>query len=131
MKWKPDWPEAAERLTALWRGEPLDRACIAIRAPRDGGVPPPAPTAEARWLDPDWLLKDVRATLANTWWGGEAVPSYLRTVQAAGKIVHISVPAANVEPLVKSLDRRLLMLDTYCRTVAEGEALLASLQRWG
>jgi hypothetical protein len=79
MRYKPDWPAAEARLTALWNGRHLGRPCIAVTAPRDGGVAwPPAPaSAEARWLDPDYVLPALRAALANTCWAGESIPSYL------------------------------------------------------
>ncbi|OGV84698.1 MAG: hypothetical protein A2340_15295 [Lentisphaerae bacterium RIFOXYB12_FULL_60_10] len=56
--------------------------------------------------------------------------AFYRQVQKAGKIVHIHLPPENVEPLVRELDPNLLMLHTWCRTVAEGEALLESADRW-
>jgi hypothetical protein len=80
VSYKPDWPEARRRLTALWGGEMLDRPCIAVRAPRQVESPTPVPEPaddEARWLDPDYRLAVVRRELAGTWWGGEAVPSSL------------------------------------------------------
>lgn len=80
MFYKADWPEAQRRLTALWRGERLDRPCIAVTAPQamDNPAPLPAPRDdEARWLDPDYRLAVLRRELAGTWWGGEATPSSL------------------------------------------------------
>ena len=79
MRYKPDWPEARERLSALWRGQPLDRPCIAVTAPSGQAVQwPPAPqSAEQRWMDPAWNAQAALALIAGTWWGGEAVPSYL------------------------------------------------------
>ena len=80
MQYKPDWAEARERFTALWEGRVTDRPHIGILAPNpDGGVtaPPPPEDAEARWLDPAWVIPSLRASLANTYWAGETVPSYL------------------------------------------------------
>ena len=79
MKYKPDWPQARQRLSALWQGELLERPCLAVTAPNGGGVPAPKPPEdlEARWLDPDYLMGVVRARMANTWWGGESIPSFL------------------------------------------------------
>jgi hypothetical protein len=79
MKYKPDWHAAEKRLTALWNHEVLERPCIAVTAP-NGKTPEPAPTpcsARQKWLDPDWVRSDMVARLESTWWGGEAVPSYL------------------------------------------------------
>ena len=91
MKYKSDWPEAKARLTALWEGQPTDRPCISVAVskaqrtfdnPADkhdkkfwGATPPPS--AEAQWLDPDWVVREALYKIENTWWGGEAIPSYL------------------------------------------------------
>ncbi|HOX08903.1 MAG TPA: hypothetical protein PK280_21085 [Planctomycetota bacterium] len=79
MRANDNWPEARERLTALWRGQQLDRPCIGVTAPSGDAqprlVPPEDP--EAFWLDPAWIRRKVRAEIEGTWWGGEAVPSSL------------------------------------------------------
>lgn len=80
MKYKDDWPDARQRLTALWQGEMLDRPCITVRAPKPGAAPRSVPRPaddEARWLDPDYLVADALRQIESTWWGGEAIPSYL------------------------------------------------------
>ena len=79
MRFKADWDEAKARLTALWRGTPLDRPCIAVTAPSGREVAwPPAPVSHAQqWVDPDWVVRQALASMESTWWGGEAVPSYL------------------------------------------------------
>ncbi len=53
-----------------------------------------------------------------------------RQIQAAGRIVHVQVPVQHVEPLVRELDPALLMLDTWCPTRGEGEALLEQCMKW-
>lgn len=79
MRYKTDWPEARDRLSALWRGERLDRPCLAVTAPSGAALPWPAAPAnpEQRWLDPDYVTAAAAANLANTWWGGEAIPGVL------------------------------------------------------
>lgn len=79
MRYKPNWDEAQERLSAMWEGRAAGRPCISITAPSGEAVPAPAAPEdpERKWLDPGWVLADMSAALANTWWGGEAVPSYL------------------------------------------------------
>jgi len=79
MKYKPDWAEARERLTALWNHETLDRPCIAVIAPNGKKTPAPELPAnlEDIWLNIEWVKKAYLAKLENTWWGGEAIPSYL------------------------------------------------------
>lgn len=79
MKYKPDWPEAQKRLTALWNHDVLDRPCLAVTAPSGRKLDPIPPPDEPRrkWLDPAWILRDLPVRLESTWWGGEAIPSYL------------------------------------------------------
>jgi 5-methyltetrahydrofolate--homocysteine methyltransferase len=78
MKYKPDWDEAKARLTALWNGEALDRACLSVTAGNGKKMPAPSPRdAEARWMDPDYVIPTALATIENQWWGGESIPSYL------------------------------------------------------
>jgi hypothetical protein len=80
MDYKEDWPEARRRLSALWRGERLDRPCIAVHAPRPVTRPTPVPEPaddEARWLDPAYRVALARRQMESQWWGGEAVPSSL------------------------------------------------------
>lgn len=66
-------------MTALWRGEHLDRPCLCVTAPSGVKVNwPKAPTdPEAYWLDPTWMRQKVRAEITQTWWGAEAMPSSL------------------------------------------------------
>ena len=79
MRAHENWPEARDLLTALWRGERLDRPCIGVTAPSGKAAawlsPPDNP--EEFWLDPAWVRRKVRAEIDGTWWGGEAVPSCL------------------------------------------------------
>lgn len=79
MKYKPNWDDTQERLTALWQGRALGRPCLAVTAPsgRAPQTPPLPPDPEARWMDPDTVLSLARAQLENTWWGGESIPSFL------------------------------------------------------
>lgn len=53
-----------------------------------------------------------------------------KQIQAAGRIVHIQVPAENIEPLVRALDPALLMLDTGVSSRTEGERLLEQAVAW-
>jgi hypothetical protein len=60
--YKPDWEAARKRLEAFWAGEVLDRCPVAVLAQRET-----AATATPAASDPAWL--------ANTYFGGEAVPA--------------------------------------------------------
>lgn len=81
MKYKPDWPEAAERWSLLWAGKHKGRPVMVVTAPRENGtaaIPvPPSPDPEGFWLEPDFVVRRASALLANTSWLGEAIPSYL------------------------------------------------------
>jgi hypothetical protein len=54
----------------------------------------------------------------------------LKRIQQAGKLIHITVPANEVEPLLQELSPKGLMLDTYCSTEDEAEDLLRKACRW-
>ncbi|MHB9026854.1 MAG: uroporphyrinogen decarboxylase/cobalamine-independent methonine synthase family protein [Armatimonadota bacterium] len=79
MRYKPDWDEAEAHWTALWEGRNSDRPCLCVVAPAGERISPPArpPESWRQWFDPEWVLSSVRAALANTYWGGEAIPSHL------------------------------------------------------
>ncbi len=81
MLYKPDWPEARKRYEAMWRGERLDRPCLAVTAPlKRESQPPPLPEVddEGYWLDPEFRVAYARRALESTWWGGESIPSVLQ-----------------------------------------------------
>jgi hypothetical protein len=78
MKFKPDWDEARERLTRLWEGLILDRACLSVTAPNGRHRPAPVPRdAESKWLDPEYVIQAGLTAMGNQWWGGESIPSFL------------------------------------------------------
>ncbi|MEI7437261.1 MAG: hypothetical protein WCL16_10715 [bacterium] len=91
MKYKDDWPEARGRLTNLWEGKPADRPCIAVAVSKaQHTILKPADkhdrkewgshlqlSNESLWLDPDFVIPDALSKIDSTWWGGEAIPSYL------------------------------------------------------
>ena len=61
---------------------------------------------------------------------GPAHLDFYKAVQKAGRIVHISLPPQNVAALAGNLDPALLMLDVYCGSESEGQAVLESAERW-
>jgi len=78
MRYKPDWPDAAERWAALWEGRSQGRPCICVTAPKGKGTPfPPARSGEQKYLDPDYVVPEALAYLESTHFGGEALPSRL------------------------------------------------------
>ncbi len=54
----------------------------------------------------------------------------LRKIQQAGKLVQIGVQANEVEPLLRELSPKGLMLDTYCATEDEAKDLLRKACQW-
>lgn len=67
---KNDWGETVERFTAFWKGEIVDRCCMAVIAPRDGvRVHQPEPLPEdpghlrRSWLDPELNLRRMQPLL--------------------------------------------------------------------
>lgn len=99
LAYKPDWPQAQERLAAFWSGEALDRVAMSIVAPRDGlprveDVPPgwfvvsdyqaqqvgvdlpcaAPPSWNALWCDPEYVVGLTNAICRATYFGGEAAP---------------------------------------------------------
>lgn len=77
LEFKPDADKVFERLTAWWNGEVLDRANIAIVAPKKGAllknIPAPA-TLEKQWTDIDYVIEKHFARMAATAYMGDALP---------------------------------------------------------
>jgi len=61
---------------------------------------------------------------------GPAHLDFYRAIQDAGKIFHVQLPAAQIEPLVRQLNPARMMLSTHCASRADGEKLLAQSIRW-
>ncbi len=78
LEFKPDADKVFERLTAWWNGEVLDRANIAIVAPKKGAslkeIPAPA-TLEKQWTDIDYVIEKNLARMAATAYMGDALPA--------------------------------------------------------
>jgi hypothetical protein len=55
---------------------------------------------------------------------------FYKSIQKAGRIVHIQVTPENIEKLAGKLDPTLLMLDTACASESAGLALLAKAEQW-
>jgi hypothetical protein len=109
MRYKTNWPEAKERLTALWEGRVLDRPCISIRAPNGVKVEcPPPVSGEQKWLDPDYFIRSLRAEFATTYYGGEEIPSKLIMAGWAantyGAIPHFPMDTIWLEPVAVDWD---------------------------
>jgi hypothetical protein len=76
MDYKDNWDAAARRMEAWWEGEILDRAVLAVTAPRQPRRPLPPPKDHwQRWMDPDYLVAACEADFEATYFGGEAFPT--------------------------------------------------------
>ena len=74
---RPDWEDAAERLTRWWAGESLGRPAMSLTAPSDGATSvdlPQPPSLWDRWTNPDYVVPRVDATIHSTAYFAEACP---------------------------------------------------------
>ena len=77
MEFKPDFEEIVPRMEAWWRGEVLDRACIAVTAPKakPRAVAEPG-SVEERWTNREYLIDAAEARIESTYYAGEAIPCF-------------------------------------------------------
>lgn len=76
MQYKPDWPEARQRMLAWWEGELVDRAVIQVTAPRDNAA------GDSLW-DPFYLVNNLdNPELAFEQW-----EKYCRDTLFAGEMI--------------------------------------------
>jgi hypothetical protein len=78
MHFKPDFESIIPRMEAFWRGEILDRACVAVTAPSGKPrreVPAPADASERR-TNQDYILDAAEAGFEATYFGGDAIPTF-------------------------------------------------------
>ncbi len=76
LSYKEDWPQARERIEALWQGEIIDRVAIRVTAPSGRPrrhVEPPADVI-GRWTDIDYIVENYEAHFEATYFGGESIP---------------------------------------------------------
>jgi hypothetical protein len=77
LSYRPDWPEAADRLARWWAGESLGRPAMSVTAPRDRTVwreLPAAPDLWEHWTNPDFVVPRAEQAARNTACFGEACP---------------------------------------------------------
>jgi hypothetical protein len=74
-----------ERHRAFWEHEIIDRVCLSVTAPRESQVPLPEPESDEQFLtDPDFIVRRTNAQMANTYYGGDALP----WVSAPGNLLY-------------------------------------------
>ena len=54
----------------------------------------------------------------------------LKEIQRHGKGLHISIPPEEVETALEELSAKGLFIDTWCKSQAEAEQLIASTREW-
>lgn len=72
-----DLDKLEKRYLEYWNKENHDRPLLDIRAPKTNArvsVPEFHGTIEERWMDTEYVLKSSRASLQNTYFGGESYP---------------------------------------------------------
>lgn len=109
LSYRPDWPEAADRLNRWWRREPLGRPAMHLTAPRDGAVWEPLPQAPdlwSQWTDPAYVVPRCDQSVRCTAWYGEACPQSwvnLGPVSCAGYLgtgIHVRPDTVWQSPIV-------------------------------
>ena len=85
-----DWEASRERFAELWRGEVLDRCCIAVTAPRDGAAAPQpvCSSLEGKWFDPDCIYRNEMARMESLAYYGDAFPCLSLNFGAGGNAAY-------------------------------------------
>ncbi|ONI46403.1 trimethylamine corrinoid protein 2 [Candidatus Epulonipiscioides gigas] len=87
MKYKEDIDIVRKRLDAFWEREIIDRALIAVKAPKTNKTPNKIiQSSDLRkyWLDPDEIYKRNLDTIQNTFYGGDALPAIFLNFGTSG-----------------------------------------------
>ena len=77
LAFKPDAAEAQNRLRAYWHREIVDRACIGIRAPKNGETPPHRSLIVAEDFDYVSAIDKFEEWASQMFFGGESMPALM------------------------------------------------------
>jgi hypothetical protein len=77
LAFKPDAAEAQNRMRAYWQRELVDRACVSVRAPKDGAVVPRRSLIVAEDFDLPAGVDLFESWAAGMFFGGEAMPALM------------------------------------------------------
>ena len=82
LQYKSDPQKALERMEAWWNREILDRPTIQVYAPKlqEQRIPYPVKqhaNLRDRWMDVEYQVECANANCANTYYAGEAMPTYM------------------------------------------------------
>ena len=108
LEYKENWPEAQERLVAFWQHEIIDRACIAVTAPRERQIPVPEADTKTEMTNTKCWLARLNAKFRNTYYGGEAIPFKPNTLGYAnfgGEPQFTTRDTVWIDPIIEDWDR--------------------------
>jgi hypothetical protein len=77
LAFKPDAADAQRRMRAYWQGEMIDRACVGLRAPKDGVEPLPRSLIAAEDFDFSKAIDLFEAWASGMFFGGETMPALM------------------------------------------------------
>jgi hypothetical protein len=77
LAFKPDAADAQRRMRAYWQGEIVDRACVSIRAPKDGIELPRRSLIVAEDFDLPAAIDKFEGWASQMFFGGEAMPALM------------------------------------------------------
>ena len=86
--YKDNWEETERRFEAYWNKDYIDRCCLAIAIPREGGkpvFPTRKPTPEEHFSDPQTIHEGMLNGCAQTEYLAEAIPSRIIEFGVAGQ----------------------------------------------
>ena len=91
MRYKDDWEQSKQRLTAFWNQEIIDRCCIRVSAPKPGLAPLLERFEPKNKQDiftyrttPELMIEKNRIIMEHTYYGGEAFPAISLDLGASG-----------------------------------------------
>jgi len=78
LRYKDDWEETKARYLAWWNHDYIGRCALGVTAPKPDvpDIPAPAPpeSIDEKWHDLDNISRRMEHRLAQTFFGGEALP---------------------------------------------------------
>jgi hypothetical protein len=87
LRWKPDWPQARQALTAWWKHRGL---ALSVTAPKDEpweDIPKPEKRVPlAAWTDADYWARRALYNLSRTYHGGAAFPAFWTCIGGPGSL---------------------------------------------
>lgn len=77
LAFKPDAADAQRRMRAYWERELVDRACVGVRAPKDGATPAPRSLIVADDFDLPAAVDRFEKWALGMFFGGECMPALM------------------------------------------------------